>query len=166
MGMYGWKIVRNLLLDLLIKYNNTDDWSRIVEVVQGAILGELTEDELITIYNEYADRNRYEVFYPMGCLDEDYNKDNKELYEIVRDFADFDFNAEYYLWDVYGPTSYTTSNAADYIINYYKSELCDYIWDYQPSLISDFAEYIDFINEYQEETITDEIIEEFKNQCF
>lgn len=166
MEMYGWQKIRNLLLELLIQYKGSENWDDIIDGIKSALIDELDDSDIINAYNEWCDYNYYETFGLIDELEDCYNKDEKSLHEIIRDFEGFDFSKTFFKYTPYGFKSYTKCEAVAYIIDYCTDELMDYIWDYQPSMINDFAEYIDFINEWQGEVISDEVIEDFKSQCY
>lgn len=80
-------------------------------------LENLCDDDLMEIYNEYADKNRYERIFHVSELELVDSFDGSMLDIINRvqcDFKEFDSNDEYYQID--GNGNYISSNsAADFV---------------------------------------------------
>ena len=96
-----------------------------------ACLEDMSDTDLIGIYNEYCQENCYseEEFFSMDMFDElNYGRKPLEIAEYVRD-CDFNPNDDYFRDGIFGPTSYSTYECADEIRTNELKELAEYIID-------------------------------------
>ncbi len=108
-----------------------DKYDKILEVLEN-----LSERDLIDVWNGYCDNNSYydSKIYYMSELDDvyGYNVFNgmpvSEVAETIRrDFEDFDFDDRYFYVTVFG---FESCNSIDDFANFDIDDLCTYVVDY------------------------------------
>lgn len=111
------------------------------------LLENLTDSELVDVWNEYCDNNRYyddKINY-MDWLDDDLqSKTPTQIIDMIDE--DFNTNDKYYKYTIWGIESFSDIN--DYI---YFDVLANYILDNKDALYNDeIREFLDELNEEEE----------------
>lgn len=104
------------------------------------VLSDLSEDDLISVWNEYCDANNYvdDRIYYMSELDDVYGYgvfDNSPITDIIDtirdDFNDFDTSCDYFGVTMYG---YESFDSPDSFSGFDINDLCKYIVDNDDAL--------------------------------
>lgn len=106
-----------------------------------ALINELDENEKISIFNDYCEKNNY--YDDMVYLTEeiDYLWEGKKPSEIIKIFGDVSMFDTYYSFDVYGAYSYSFIEDNK---SWYPDEIAEYIIQNDDDLgCNEIKEYLD-----------------------
>lgn len=122
------------------------------------VLSDLSEVDLISVWNEYCDANNYvdDRIYYMSELDDVYGYgvlDGSPITDIINtirdDFRDFDTSCDYFGITMYG---YESFDSLDSFSGFDMSDLCNYIVDNDDELgENQLREVLDEIAEDEED---------------
>lgn len=116
-------------------------------------LEEMSDDDVIAMWNNYCDNNRYEDDRIWYVSDFDDLMSGKLPSEVVEELSSsFSLNDEYMVFTMYGISSFSYVN--DDVCPIYISDLADYILENDDELENDDVR--DFLDEYAEEEEEDE----------
>ncbi len=116
-------------------------------------LEEMSDDDVIAMWNNYCDNNRYEDDRIWYVSDFDDLMQGKLPSEVVEELSsNFSLNDEYMVFTIYGIASF--SYVSDDVCPIYISDLADYILENDDELENDDVR--DFLDEYAEEEEEDE----------
>jgi hypothetical protein len=126
------------------------------------VLSDLSEDDLISVWNEYCEKNNYadDTVYYMYDLDDiyGYGLDGLSITDIINtvrdDFGDFDTSCDYFGVTMYG---YESFDSLDSFSRFDMNDLCRYIVDNEDELgESQLREVLEEIAESEEDEDEDE----------